>query len=95
MRRLSGDAAALVLREMLTLGTPARRSDIAERVDVHRGTVARGFDELEAEGILVADVEAGRRHGRTPVYRVDRLRLAQVQNDFIAWLHGGPGTFSD
>lgn len=94
MRRLSSEAAALVLRELLILGTPVRRGDVAARLDIHRGTIARGFDELEAEGILIADLDAGQRQGRTPLYRVDRRRLAEVQNDFIAWLHGGPGTFS-
>lgn len=95
MRRLAGDAASLVLRELLMIGTPVRRAHLLERLDMHQDTINRGFDELEREGIVVADVPIGQRRGRVPLYAVDRARLAEVQNDYIAWLHGGPGTFAD
>lgn len=91
MQRLTSDVASLILRELITVGAPVRRGDLNDRIPLHRETIRRGFDDLEALGAIVADLPPGARRGRVPLYHVDPIRLAAIQNAYTRWLNGEAG----
>ncbi|MBG0741319.1 helix-turn-helix transcriptional regulator [Paeniglutamicibacter antarcticus] len=65
-----------IIRHLLEHG-PEPRGEIVANVEASEASVAKHLVLLEDAGIVSADVEPGRRHGRAPRYSVnpDRIRV--------------------
>jgi predicted transcriptional regulator len=65
-----------MIRYLLEHG-PQPRGEIVANVDASDASVAKHLVLLEEAGVIGADVEPGRRHGRAPRYSVnpDRIRV--------------------
>lgn len=83
MTTFGNQARNEIIRYLLEHG-PQARGEIVANVDASDASVAKHLVHLEEAGIVGADVEPGRRHGRAPRYSVkpDRIKVlleAQLQ----------------
>ncbi len=65
---------------------PASRGDIVEAVSPGEPSVAKHLLALEETGVVRADVEPGRRHGRSPRYSVDQARIKELLAAHLGYL---------
>lgn len=76
MTTFGNNARNEIIRYLLEHG-PQPRGEIVANVDASEASVAKHLVLLENAGVVGADVEPGRRHGRAPRYSVnpDRIRV--------------------
>ena len=74
MTTFGNQARNEIIRYLLEHG-PQPRGEIVANVDASDASVAKQLVTLENAGVVSADVEPGRRHGRAPRYSVDPERI--------------------
>ncbi|WP_035748979.1 ArsR/SmtB family transcription factor [Arthrobacter sp. 35W] len=74
-----------ILRFLAAHG-PASRGDIVAAVSSGEPSVAKHLLALEAAGVVTADVEPGRRHGRSPRYSADQERIKELLAAHLRYL---------
>lgn len=65
---------------------PVPRGDIVEAVSSSEASVAQHLIALEKTGAIVVDIVQGRRHGRSPRYSLDVVRIQELilaQQDYL------------
>ena len=87
-RLLSRPVANEILRYLSAHG-PATRGDIVASVSAGEPSVAKHLLALEEAGAIVADVEPGRRHGRSPRYSANGLRIKELLDAHLRYLLEG------
>ena len=70
----------------LAANGPASRGDIVAAVSAGEPSVAQHLLALEDAGVVTADVERGRRHGRAPRYSANRDRIKELLEAHLRYL---------
>lgn len=65
---------------------PATRGDIVDAVSAGEPSVAKHLLALESFGVIKVDVEPGRRHGRSPRYSADAVRIKELLDAHLQYL---------
>lgn len=74
-----------MIRYLLEHG-PQPRGEIVDNVDASEASVAKHLVVLEDAGVIGADVEPGRRHGRAPRYSVNPERIKALLEAHLRYL---------
>ena len=74
-----------ILRFLTTFG-PATRGDIVDSVSAGEPSVAKHLVALEQVGAVVVDVPAGRRHGRSPRYSANPVRIKELLDAHLRYV---------
>ncbi|MCA4132652.1 helix-turn-helix transcriptional regulator [Arthrobacter sp. M4] len=74
-----------ILRYLSAHG-PATRGDIVSAVSAGEPSVAKHLTALEEAGVIVVDVEPGRRHGRSPRYSANTNRIKELLDAHLKYL---------
>lgn len=74
-----------ILRYLSAHG-PSTRGDIVDAVSAGEPSVAKHLLALEDAGVVTADVEAGRRHGRSPRYAANAVRIKELLDAHLQYL---------
>jgi DNA-binding transcriptional ArsR family regulator len=74
-----------ILRFLASNG-PATRGDIVEAVSASDPSVAKHLTALEDAGVVIVDVEPGRRHGRSPRYSANLVRIKELLDAHLKYL---------
>ncbi len=77
MTTFGNEARNQIIRYLLEHG-PQPRGEIVANVDASDASVAKQLVILENAGVVGADVEPGRRHGRAPRYSVNPERIREL-----------------
>ena len=70
----------------LTANGPATRGDIVAAVSAGEPSVAKHLTALEDAGVVIVDVEPGRRHGRSPRYSANAARIKELLDAHLVYL---------
>ena len=70
-----GNRSRNEILRFLAANGPSTRGDIVDAVSATEPSVAKHLLALEETGAVRADLEPGRRHGRSPRYSVDEARV--------------------
>ena len=74
-----------ILRYLASSG-PATRGDIVAAVSAGDPSVAKHLSALEEAGVVMVDVEPGRRHGRSPRYSANPVRIKELLDAHLKYL---------
>jgi ArsR family transcriptional regulator len=81
-----GNRSRNEILRFLTANGPATRGDIVEGVSAGEPSVAKHLTALEDAGVVVVDVEPGRRHGRSPRYSTNPVRIKELLDAHLKYL---------
>ncbi|MEW1811884.1 helix-turn-helix transcriptional regulator [Pseudarthrobacter phenanthrenivorans] len=81
-----GNRSRNEILRFLTAGGPATRGDIVAAVSAGDPSVAKHLAALEAAGVVMVDVEPGRRHGRSPRYSANPARIKELLDAHLKYL---------
>jgi ArsR family transcriptional regulator, arsenate/arsenite/antimonite-responsive transcriptional repressor len=81
-----GNRARNEIIRFLVANGPAARGDIVNNVSAGEPAVAKHLLVLEESGVVRADVEPGRRHGRAPRYSIDTERIRTLLDAHLRYL---------
>jgi ArsR family transcriptional regulator, arsenate/arsenite/antimonite-responsive transcriptional repressor len=74
-----------ILRYLSAHG-PSTRGDIVAAVSAGEPSVAKHLLALEEVGVILVDLEQGRRHGRSPRYSANSARIKQLLDAHLQYL---------
>ncbi len=63
--------------------------ELAEQLRVHHASVHRHLVFLEEHGLVMADVDRGRRRGQNVTWHANRTKIAEVGRLWIDYASGG------
>ena len=81
-----GNRSRNEILRFLTSSGPATRGDIVEAVSAGEPSVAKHLAVLEDAGVVMVDVEPGRRHGRSPRYSANPARIQELLDAHLNYL---------
>ena len=81
-----GNRARNEILRFLSAHGPATRGDIVAAVSAGEPSVAKHLLALEDAGAVVVDVEPGRRHGRSPRYSANPVRIRELLAAHLEYL---------
>jgi DNA-binding transcriptional ArsR family regulator len=81
-----GNRSRNEILRFLTSNGPATRGDIVEAVSASDPSVAKHLTALEDAGVVIVDVEPGRRHGRSPRYSANPIRIKELLDAHLKYL---------
>lgn len=81
-----GNRSRNEILRFLTANGPATRGDIVAAVSAGEPSVAKHLAALEDAGVVIVDVEPGRRHGRSPRYSANAVRIKQLLEAHLSYL---------
>ncbi|WP_066285556.1 ArsR/SmtB family transcription factor [Arthrobacter sp. B6] len=81
-----GNRARNEILRFLTATGPATRGDIVAAVSAGDPSVAKHLAALEEAGVVTVDVEPGRRHGRSPRYSANPVRIKELLDAHLKYL---------
>jgi ArsR family transcriptional regulator len=84
-----GNRARNEILRYLSAHGPATRGDIVASVSAGEPSVAKHLLALEEAGAIIVDVEAGRRHGRSPRYSANAPRIKKLLEAHLQYLLEG------
>jgi len=81
-----GNRSRNEILRFLTAKGPATRGDIVAAVSAGEPSVAKHLAALEEAGVVIVDVEPGRRHGRSPRYSANAVRIKELLDAHLSYL---------
>jgi DNA-binding transcriptional ArsR family regulator len=81
-----GNRSRNEILRFLTANGPATRGDIVAAVSAGEPSVAKHLTVLEDAGVVIVDVEPGRRHGRSPRYSANAARIKDLLDAHLSYL---------
>ena len=81
-----GNRSRNEILRFLTANGPASRGDIVAAVSAGEPSVAKHLIALEQVGAIEVDVEAGRRHGRSPRYSANPARIKELLDAHLRYV---------
>ncbi|MFX1821797.1 helix-turn-helix transcriptional regulator [Pseudarthrobacter sp. CC4] len=81
-----GNRSRNEILRFLSANGPATRGDIVSAVSAGEPSVAKHLAGLEEAGVVIVDVEHGRRHGRSPRYSADPVRIKELLDAHLKYL---------
>ncbi|WP_457949685.1 ArsR/SmtB family transcription factor [Pseudarthrobacter sp. alpha12b] len=81
-----GNRSRNEILRFLTASGPATRGDIVAAVSAGDPSVAKHLAALEEAGVVMVDVEPGRRHGRSPRYSANPARIKELLDAHLKYL---------
>ena len=84
-----GNRSRNEILRFLSAHGPATRGDIVAAVSAGEPSVAKHLLTLEEAGAIVVDLEPGRRHGRSPRYSANSLRIKELLDAHLRYLLEG------
>jgi DNA-binding transcriptional ArsR family regulator len=81
-----GNRSRNEILRFLTANGPATRGDIVAAVSAGEPSVAKHLPALEDAGVVIVDVAPGRRHGRSPRYSANAVRIKELLEAHLRYL---------
>ena len=81
-----GNRSRNEILRFLTANGPSTRGDIVAAVSASEPSVAKHLTALEDAGVVIVDVEPGRRHGRSPRYSANAARIKELLDAHLGYL---------